>query len=45
MTDVLLQEDADGVRVLTLNRPGARNALSTELAAALTAVEAEEEVP
>jgi enoyl-CoA hydratase len=48
MTDVLLQEDTDGVRVLTLNRPGARNALSTELAAALhgalTAVAAEEEV-
>jgi enoyl-CoA hydratase len=48
MTDVLLQEDTEGVRVLTLNRPGARNALSTELAAslhaALTAVEAEEEV-
>jgi enoyl-CoA hydratase/carnithine racemase len=35
MTDVLLQEDTDGVRVLTLNRPEARNALSTELAAAL----------
>jgi len=48
VTDVLLQEDTDGVRVLTLNRPGARNALSTELAAALhqalTAVEADEEV-
>jgi enoyl-CoA hydratase len=48
VTDVLLQEDTDGVRVLTLNRPGARNALSTELAAALhealTAVEAEEAV-
>jgi enoyl-CoA hydratase/carnithine racemase len=37
MTDVLLQEDTDGVRVLTLNRPEARNALSTELAAALHA--------
>jgi hypothetical protein len=37
MTDVLLQEDTDGVRVLTLNRPGARNALSTELAGALQA--------
>jgi enoyl-CoA hydratase len=48
MTDVLLREDTDGVRVLTLNRPGARNALSTELAAALhaalTAVEAEGEI-
>lgn len=48
MTDVLLQEDTDGVRVLTLNRPEARNALSTRLAealhAALTAAEAEEEV-
>jgi enoyl-CoA hydratase len=48
MTDVLLQEDTDGVRVLTLNRPGARNALSTELAAALhatlSAAAADEEV-
>jgi enoyl-CoA hydratase len=37
MTDVLLQEDTDGIRVLTLNRPAVRNALSTELAAALSA--------
>jgi enoyl-CoA hydratase len=48
MTDVLPREDTDGVRVLTLNRPEARNALSTELAAALhaalTAGETEEEV-
>jgi enoyl-CoA hydratase len=48
MTDVLLQEDTDGVRVLTLNRPGARNALSIELAgalhAALSAADADEEL-
>ncbi len=48
MSDVLLQEDTDGVRVLTLNRPEARNALSTGLAealsGALTAAEAEEGV-
>jgi enoyl-CoA hydratase len=48
MTDVLLQEDTDGIRVLTLNRPAARNALSTELAAALAealaSAVAEEEV-
>jgi hypothetical protein len=25
MTEVLLQEDTGGVRVLTLNRPGVRN--------------------
>ncbi len=31
MDDVLLVEDAGGVRVITLNRPGARNALSAEL--------------
>jgi enoyl-CoA hydratase/carnithine racemase len=46
MTDVLLQEDTDGVRVLTLNRSGARNALSTQLGAllaALTAIGADEE--
>ena len=37
MTEVLLQEDADGVRVLTLNRPEARNALSGPLVEALHA--------
>jgi enoyl-CoA hydratase/carnithine racemase len=31
MSDVLLTETADGVRTLTLNRPAARNALSSEL--------------
>jgi len=31
MDDVLLTDDADGVRLITLNRPAARNALSTEL--------------
>jgi enoyl-CoA hydratase/carnithine racemase len=30
--DVLLQEERDGVLILTLNRPEARNALSSELA-------------
>ncbi|HEY4849626.1 MAG TPA: enoyl-CoA hydratase-related protein, partial [Streptosporangiaceae bacterium] len=48
MTDVLRQEDSGGVRVLTLNRPEARNALSSPLAAALhdalLAAEAEDEV-
>ena len=48
MTDVLLQEDTDGIRVLTLNRPEARNALSTRLAealhAALSAADADEQV-
>ena len=34
---VLLVEDAGPVRVLTLNRPGARNALSGELISALYA--------
>ena len=37
MTEVLRQEDADGVRVLTLNRPEARNALSGPLVEALYA--------
>jgi enoyl-CoA hydratase len=37
MTEVLLQEDADGVRVLTLNRPEARNALNSPLVEALSA--------
>lgn len=31
MTTVLLTEEATGVRLITLNRPEARNALSTEL--------------
>ena len=31
MTTVLLTEDATGVRLITLNRPDARNALSSEL--------------
>ena len=34
---ILLRGDGDGVATLTLNRPGARNALSTELMAALQA--------
>ncbi|MEM7545788.1 MAG: enoyl-CoA hydratase [Pseudomonadota bacterium] len=34
-TGILLREDKDGVCVLTLNRPGARNALSRGLMAAL----------
>lgn len=33
--DILLRTDADGVATLTLNRPAARNALSTGLMAAL----------
>ncbi len=37
MTEVLLQEDTAGVRVLTLNRPEARNALSGPLVEALQA--------
>ncbi len=36
-TEALLCEDRDGVRVLTLNRPRARNALSGELVSALFA--------
>jgi len=48
VTEVLRQEDTGGVRVLTLNRPEARNALSSSLAAALhaalLAAEAEDEV-
>jgi len=48
VTGVLLQEDTDGVRVLTLNRPGARNALSTPLVealhAALLAADAQDQV-
>ena len=37
MSNVLLTEQADGVRVLTLNRPGSRNALSGDLISALYA--------
>lgn len=41
MTDVLLQESLEGVRILRLNRPQKKNALSAELIAALVdAVEA-----
>jgi enoyl-CoA hydratase/carnithine racemase len=36
-TPVLLRDDADGIAVLTLNRPQARNSLSEALIAALTA--------
>lgn len=35
MTDILLRQDSDGVAVLTLNRPDARNALSMGLMQAL----------
>ena len=35
MSEVLLREDTDGVRVLTLNRPEVRNALSSALLQAL----------
>lgn len=48
MADVLLIEKADGVAVLTLNRPAARNALDLELITALheamRAVESDDEV-
>src|SRR6187431_1968613 len=40
-TPVLLREDADGIAVLVLNRPQARNSLSESLIAALTASLAE----
>lgn len=47
-TDVLLTRDSDGVRLLTLNRPEARNSLSpaliTGLADALRAADADPEV-
>jgi len=36
-TPVLLREDADGIAILTLNRPQQRNSLSEALIAALTA--------
>ncbi|MEO6270883.1 MAG: enoyl-CoA hydratase-related protein [Lautropia sp.] len=36
--DILLQEERDGVLILTLNRPEARNALSSELAERMLAV-------
>jgi len=35
MTDILLSETRDGVRILTMNRPEKRNALNTELTRAL----------
>lgn len=45
---ILLREDHDGVAVLTMNRPGARNALSrglmAEMLAALEAVEADQAI-
>jgi enoyl-CoA hydratase/carnithine racemase len=37
MTDILLRHDKDGIATLTLNRPGARNALSIPLMEALEA--------
>ena len=36
-TPPLMRDDRDGIATLTLNRPGSRNALSTELMAALQA--------
>ena len=46
--DVLLRRDRDGVAWLTLNRPGARNALSvalmTAMEAALAAIAADRSV-
>ena len=41
MSDVVIVEVADGVATLTLNRPEARNALSTELLRTLPRVVAE----
>src|SRR5689334_3912750 len=40
-TPVLLREDADGIAILTLNRPQQRNSLSEALIAALTTTLAE----
>ena len=37
MTDILLRHDGDNIATLTLNRPAARNALSTALMEALDA--------
>ena len=37
MTDHLIETFADGVATLTMNRPEARNALSGEMMAALSA--------
>ena len=46
MAPVLLSETADGIRTLTLNRPEARNALSSELLGALVdALHAAEDDP
>jgi enoyl-CoA hydratase len=48
VSEFLLQEDSDGVRVLTLNRPEVRNALNSALVqalqAALLAADAQDEV-
>jgi len=47
-TDLLLRQDQDGIARLTLNRPGARNALSvplmTALEAALAAIQSDDSV-